>query len=77
MHILVPAAPIYALTFLAPIIAGIIMIFYEFVRRFLRKRGMMYLFLIFLGYFGGYPVHTDDHLQLVRTATASIFEPIK
>lgn len=63
MHVLVPAAPVYALSLLAPIVAGIFMIIYEVCRRFSR----------FHGYFGGVPEHSDDILHLVRTTTASLY----
>lgn len=52
--------PVPPLAFLAPVAAGIFLILYEFMRRFLRRRG----------YFGGIPKKNANLLDLVRTTSS-------
>lgn len=54
------ALPIPWIAFVAPLLLGIFLFCYEFVRRFLRKRG----------YFGGIPKRNINLVELVRTTSS-------
>lgn len=57
------AYPFPPLAFLAPIVMGIFLFAYEFIRRFLRKKG----------YFGGVPKRNVNLVDLVRTTSSVKF----
>ena len=51
-------SPVPPIAFTAPVLMGIFLFMYEFIRRFLVKRG----------YFGGYPKININLVELVRTS---------
>jgi hypothetical protein len=58
--VILGGGPVPVVALLAPIAAGILLIIYEFIQRFLRRRGL----------FGGIPKTNANLLDLVRTTSS-------
>lgn len=78
-NVVLGGGPVPVLAYLAPIAAGTLLIAYEFLRIFLRRRGksrvgsivlVMLIIIILLGFFGGVPKTNPNLLELVRTTSS-------
>ena len=75
-NVVLGGGPVPALAILSPIGAGILLICYEFARRFLRRRGSRHTTSVRppnpnpIGWFGGIPKTNRNLMELVRTTSS-------